>query len=316
MKTALHQRNPHRSRYDFPSLVKANPALAPFVSMNPYGNESIDFADALAVKELNRALLRFFYDLTYWDIPEGYLCPPIPGRADYIHYIADLLSSCNDGQIPMGQGLSILDIGTGANCVYPIIGCKEYRWRFTGTDIDPVSLKAASAIVSANPALSPFVGIRAQADPSRILSGVIDAPDFFDAVICNPPFHASMEEAKAGTKRKLNNLGKVPSAKGKALPLNFGGRNTELWYPGGEVSFIQKMIAESVPFGAQCLWFTSLVSKKENLDTLYKTLHKANPIEVRTIEMAQGQKTSRFIAWSFMDEPGRTAWKETRWKKG
>jgi 23S rRNA (adenine1618-N6)-methyltransferase len=99
-KSGLHPRNPHRFRYDFKELIKSCPKLAPFVSLNKYKSESIDFSNPEAVKILNLALLRHFYQLSYWDIPENYLCPPIPGRADYIHYIADLLASCNENKIP------------------------------------------------------------------------------------------------------------------------------------------------------------------------------------------------------------------------
>ncbi len=60
-KKLLHPRNKHRSRYDFAELVKNLPALRDFVVMNPYGDESIDFADPAAVKMLNKALLKHHY---------------------------------------------------------------------------------------------------------------------------------------------------------------------------------------------------------------------------------------------------------------
>ncbi len=115
--------------------------------------------------------------------------------------------------------------------------------------------------------------------------------------MCNPPFHASMDAAAKGTQRKWKNLGKGDSNK-----LNFGGQNAELWCPGGELQFIANMIDESTAFADQCLWFTTLVSKKDNLKPLYKLLNKAKVAEVKTVDMAQGQKTSRFIAWSFINK--------------
>ena len=96
-KSELHVRNLHRSRYDFPQLMKTCPELAPFVSLNKYNDLSVDFSDPHAVKILNKALLKHFYGIQYWDIPQDFLCPPIPGRADYIHYLADLLSANNKG---------------------------------------------------------------------------------------------------------------------------------------------------------------------------------------------------------------------------
>lgn len=101
-KGQLHPRNPHQGRYDFPALTACLPELAAFVTITPRGEESIDFADPAAVKALNRALLAHFYGVRHWDIPPGYLCPPIPGRADYVHTAADLLALSAAGEIPRG----------------------------------------------------------------------------------------------------------------------------------------------------------------------------------------------------------------------
>ena len=293
-KTELHPRNKHRFRYDFAALVKSLPELRSFIAINKYGNESVDFADPAAVKTLNKALLSHFYKIAHWDIPEGYLCPPIPGRADYVHYLADLLKQ--EG-ITEGSRVKVLDIGTGANCVYPIIGHQEYGWSFVGTDIDPVAVKAAKAIVEVNADLSSSVSIRLQPNKQQIFKGVIKPGDVFDIAMCNPPFHASAEEANAGTTRKLHNLGKH---RGEAPRLNFGGQAAELWTEGGELFFIRKMIEESAGFASQCRWFSTLVSKSANLPFLYSALDRAGVSRYKTVEMAQGQKISRFIAWTFL----------------
>ena len=142
-KLQLHPRNKHRQRYDFDRLSAACPDLKKFVALNKWGDDSIDFSDAEAVKMLNKALLIHFYDVKDWDIPPTYLCPPIPGRADYIHHIADLLADNNSGKIPVGSKIKCLDIGVGANCVYPIIGRAEYGWGFVGSDIDPLAIRSA-----------------------------------------------------------------------------------------------------------------------------------------------------------------------------
>ena len=304
-KTILHPRNPHRFRYDFPALVASCPELAPYVSVNPYGNESVDFSDPAAVKTLNRALLAHFYGMVYWDIPPGYLCPPVPGRADYIHYAADLLASRNGGRIPEGKTVSVLDIGVGANCIYPIIGSRSYGWHFTGTEIDPVSAASAERIVSENPLLSGLVDIRLQEDPLHVFRGVIRETDAFDLAICNPPFHSSADDAAAGTSRKLRNLGKavqtrVLGEQPTAPVRNFGGQGGELWCPGGEASFIHTMIEESALFPGKCRWFSTLVSRRENLDNVIGTIKRKGAADIRIIEMAQGQKTGRIVAWTFI----------------
>jgi 23S rRNA (adenine1618-N6)-methyltransferase len=308
-KNGLHGRNPHRYRYDFTQLIRGCSALAPYVSVNQYGNESIDFSDPAAVRMLNKALLALFYGISSWDIPPGYLCPPIPGRADYIHHLADLLASVNNGVPPEGKSVSVLDIGTGANCIYPIIGSRAYGWRFTGTDIDPGAVASAQSIIGANPSLSEQVEIRLQEKKDCIFRGVIAPGESFALSMCNPPFHASLEEASRGTLRKLNNLKAAGTAAKKNIArddLNFGGQHNELWCAGGESAFIHKMIAESALFPQTCLWFTTLVARKEHLDGVYRALKKAGVAEVRTIDMAQGQKISRIVAWSFFPRGGET----------
>ena len=305
-KQNLHPRNLHRTQYDFRALIKSNPALSSFVSINKYGNESVDFADPVAVKELNRAILSHFYKIRFWDIPSGYLCPPVPGRADYIHYIADLLT--RDGVVPIGKNIHGLDIGVGANCIYPIIGHQVYGWTFTGSDVDEKALQSAERIIQNNTDLISAVNCRLQKDVSKIFTGVVLPEDKFDFTMCNPPFHASLAEANAGTKRKWQNLGRDKESKKNAL--NFGGQQAELWYPGGEQAFILKMIAESALLKNQVLWFTSLVSKKTTLPALYQNLKKLQAAEVKTIEMSQGQKVSRMLAWSFLDTDARETWKQ------
>ncbi len=101
-KPGLHPRNRDLAGYDFPALAAASPGLARYLVTTPAGTHTIDFANPAAVKAFNRALLIHHYGIAGWDIPAGYLCPPIPGRADYIHHVADLLASCNRKVIPTG----------------------------------------------------------------------------------------------------------------------------------------------------------------------------------------------------------------------
>ncbi|MCS2163398.1 23S rRNA (adenine(1618)-N(6))-methyltransferase RlmF [Scandinavium sp. H11S7] len=296
-KPGLHPRNRHHDRYDLPALCKDIPALAAFIVANPAGEQTINFADPDAVKTLNQALLAHFYQVKAWNIPDGFLCPPVPGRADYMHHLADLLTEAN-GSLP--QNASVLDIGTGANLIYPLIGSHEYGWRFTGTEVSAEALTAAQAIIDANPGMSRQIRLRRQKDEQAILAGMIHKNEFFEAMVCNPPFHDSAESAREGNERKRRNLGQQ-----KHETLNFGGQNQELWCEGGEVAFIRKMIAESREYGRQVMWFTSLVSRGDNLPMLYSALTEAGAVKVVKKEMAQGQKQSRFIAWTFLDEDKR-----------
>ncbi len=304
-KSNLHPRNLHRSRYDFKQLIPVCPELKNYVFTNEYQIESIDFSNPSAVKCLNKALLISHYNIKDWDIPKNYLCPPIPGRADYIHYIADLLAESNNGEIPTGMEIEGLDIGTGANCIYPIIGNSVYEWSFVGTDIDEKALENCAKIIEANPLLTDAISLQLQLEPRYIFKNIITPEDRFAFTICNPPFHKSAEEANEGSLRKVSNL--KGQKQTKAI-LNFGGQNHELWCEGGELGFVTQMIFESARYPIQCLWFTTLVSKQSHLKSLYKTLNKVNAAQIRTIDMAQGQKTSRILAWSFLTENQQQDW--------
>lgn len=310
-KATLHPRNRHQGRYDFPALIKSMPELAKFVIINPYGKESIDFANPDAVRVFNRALLKAFYGIAYWDIPADYLCPPVPGRADYVHFLADLLAANNDGVIPRGASVKVLDIGTGANCIYPLIGHSDYRWHFLGSDIDATAIASARTIVQAN-GLNKAIQIRQQANRKQILPGLLEAGERFELTMCNPPFHASLEEATRGSTRKWRALGKA-DPKRKLPVLNFGGQAAELWCEGGEVRFVTQLISESAQVAQQVLWFSTLVSKASNLPVIQSALNKVGALQSQVVEMGQGQKQSRFVAWTFQTPTQQQAWRKARW---
>lgn len=309
-KSRLHPRNRNRERYDFAKLVESCPELKPFVILNKYQDESIDFANPAAIKMLNRALLIHFYGLESWDIPDGYLCPPIPGRADYIHHIADLLRQNNYGKIPTGSKITCLDIGTGANCIYPILGSNEYGWQFIASDIDSAAIASAEKIVAANPSLKGNVKCILQENPKDFFYGVIPKEGYVDLSICNPPFHASAQDAMEGSMRKTRNL---TGEKVSKPNLNFAGQSNELWCEGGEARFVRNMINESKKFAKSCFWFSSLISKESNLKSIYQALTEVNATKIETLPMGQGNKTSRIVAWTFLNKEEQQKWKNIRW---
>lgn len=293
----LHSRNRHLAPYNFEKLTAIYPVLRQYIIPNhKTGEPTINFSDRNAVKALNKALLKTYYDIDYWELPADNLCPPIPGRADYIHYVADLLGSTQDGVIPRGKEVKILDVGVGANCIYPIVGNYEYEWNFVGAELDFMSHKNASEIVRKNARLRNKVDIRLQYNPSNIFTNIIKQGEKFDVSICNPPFFSSNKEVMEQTMRKLRNLGNKSDQK----PVqNFGGNNSELWCRGGERMFISNMIKESEKFKHQVRWFTTLVSKKDNLHPLKKLLERVKAREVQVINMEQGNKVTRLLVWRF-----------------
>lgn len=288
----MHPRNKHNEQYDFPKLMEVYPVLERYVARNEYDTLTIDFFNPFAVKALNKALLMTYYGITYWDIPKNYLCPPIPGRADHIHYIADLIGYSPENN----PSRRCLDIGVGANCIYPILGCTEYGWTFVGADINPVAIANSRKIATCNPVLNHRIELRLQPDSNCIFRGIIAPDEYFDVTLCNPPFHDSQEQAERETLRKLSSL------KGKKISkaeLNFGGYVQELCCEGGELRFLLEMITESREFSKNCGWFTTYVSREMYLSRLYKELKAVKVTEYKTIQMKQGTKSSRILAWRF-----------------
>ncbi|MBR9729303.1 23S rRNA (adenine(1618)-N(6))-methyltransferase RlmF [Shewanella intestini] len=312
----LHPLNKHRHGYDFTALALISPKLNQYVQLNQYGNLSIDFSDPQAVKALNAALLAE-YGVQQWDIPNGFLCPPIPGRVDYLYYLADLLGQSNN----QSKKVSIigLDIGTGANGIYPFLGIKQFHWQFVASDIDTVSLDNVAKIAKANQLTSAQLSLRHQGDASAVFNGIIAPTEHYDFTMCNPPFHRSLAEATAGSQKKLANLAANRQSKqprkattSKTNVLNFGGQKAELWCEGGELQFMTNMINESVRFAGQVRWFTSLISKSEHLKPCKVLLAKCKAVQVKEIEMKQGNKITRILAWSFLDLKMQQQWRKLK----
>jgi 23S rRNA (adenine1618-N6)-methyltransferase len=291
------------NKYNFPELIQALPELGQFVKTNAYGNESIDFFNAEAVKLLNKALLKKHYGVANWDIPANYLCPPIPGRAEYLHQVADLLNANNPNFLQdkkLGNNIRVLDVGVGANCIYPIIGVHEYNWNFVGSDIDEKAIAASQKIVNDNDSLQHKITLRHQKNAHDIFHGIILPEEKFNLTVCNPPFHASLQEAQQGNLRKNRNLKNMRNTK---VQLNFGGQGTELWCEGGEETFIEKMILQSAAYSNQVLWFSTLVSKESTLKKIQLKLEYVDAREMKILPMQLGNKVSRIVCWSFSANP-------------
>ncbi|WP_334022180.1 23S rRNA (adenine(1618)-N(6))-methyltransferase RlmF [Alteromonas sp. S015] len=319
----MHPKNLHKNGYPMDALCQTYPALKPFLVRAKSGNTSIDFTNPQAVKVLNAALLHHYYRLEYWDIPDGYLCPPVPGRADYIHGIADLIKATASKR----ENIRGLDIGVGANAIYPIIGVTSYNWSFVGSDVDHGAVKSANTIASKNSVLVNKFQVRKQANNAHIFNGVIKDNERFTFTMCNPPFHKSAQDALSGTRRKTSNLtrnkqkrsgakftdnreqgfghctsklqGKNAAYQGKDANLNFAGQANELWCEGGELAFIQRMVQESVSVKDNVEWFTCLVSKSAHLKPIKTSIDYYGAAQCKVIDMGQGSKLSRFIAWTF-----------------
>ncbi len=290
----MHSQNPYQNRYNFKRLVKHHVELEKHIVLNPSGEETINFSSSSAVYELNKALLLADFKLSDYQLTSGYLIPPIPGRLDYLLHLQEvLLEKFNIGSNSKLRGL---DIGTGANGIYSILGAQYFNWNMVGTESDKKAVDIAIANIQRTKALQNKVEIRHQDTKSFILKNIIHPQEQFDFTICNPPFHTSREDAIKGSLRKLKNLGTTTSK--EDLSLNFEGQANELWCNGGEALFIKRLIKESVLFKSQVRIFTSLVAKADNLTKIEKQLKKVTA-NYHSIPMSQGHKKSRFIMWWF-----------------
>ncbi len=294
----MHKNNKNLEGYDFKLLIENHPELSTFSFLNTYGKETIDFFKPEAVKALNTAILKTYYGLSFWEFPDEYLCPGIPGRVDYIHHINDLLKASK-----LSNNIKVLDIGVGASCIYPLLGHAEYDWEFVGSDCNKESIAFAETIITKND-LSAAISLRTQPNKSNLLEGVLTKEDSFSVTLCNPPFYKNEKEALEVTTKKLRGLGN----KTDEIVRNFSGQASELWFEGGEKAFLHTYLYESSLYKKQSFWFTSLVSNKDHVTSMYISLKKLNATKIVTIDVEQGNKKSRIIAWTFLTPEEQEEW--------
>lgn len=292
--TVMHPQNPYNERYDLKRLAKHNSSLQEYIVLNTSGEETIDFSSSNAVFELNKGMLLADFKLAEYNLPTGYLIPPIPGRLDYLLYVRDFLFE--KFKISVDSELRGLDIGTGANGIYCVLGAQHFNWTMVGTESDAKATEIAIANVQQTKRLQEKVQLRQQENKSFLFKGIIQSNEQFDFTVCNPPFHSSREEALKGSHRKLKNLAGVINK--NDVSLNFEGQANELWCNGGEALFIKRLIKESLLFKDQVKVFTSLVAKSDNLVKIEKQLKKVKA-NYQIINMAQGNKKNRFVSWWF-----------------
>lgn len=290
----MHSKNPYAARYDLTRLAKAHSELQQHIVLNPKGEQTIDFSDALAVLALNKAMLIADFGLTDYTLPKGYLIPPVPGRLEYLLHVHDFLIA----QFGVNETSQLhgFDLGAGANGIYCILGAQHFNFKMTGAESDAQAITIAKANLKHTKDLDKKIDYRHQENKSALLNGIIKPGETFDFMVCNPPFYSSKEEATRESLKKQQNLGYTTHA--KDLALNFAGQANELWCNGGEALFIKRLIKESAQFKTQVRLFSSLVAKSQNLPKLKKQLQKTNAnFEVNTMQL--GNKKSRILCWWF-----------------
>ncbi len=229
----MHPDNPYQHPYNFTKYIEAYEPLKNHVVLNPSGQKTIHFSDSNAVYALNKAMLLADYSLEDYVLPKGYLIPPVPGRLDYLLYLREfLLKRFN---LSAKKPLKGLDMGSGANAIYCILGAQHFGWSMVGAESDAKAVEIAKKNIQRSKALNDRIEIRLQENKQFLFKHMIQPNDSFDFSVCNPPFHSSKEEALKGSIKKHRNLGSGLNSPSELL--NFEGQANELWCNGGEALF-------------------------------------------------------------------------------
>jgi 23S rRNA (adenine1618-N6)-methyltransferase len=301
LKSKIHSRNKNKDKYDLGALLSLNAELGNYLKPNHKGEDSVDLSNPNAVKLLNQALLSYYYGIKNWNFSDNNICPTIPNKADYIHYMADILMGSNFGNLPEGNHITCLDIGTGATCIYPIIGAVEYNWNFIASEINKESISTAKAIIKSNTILTNKVDCRLQPKAKDIIYGVLNRDEKIDITICNPPLYNSIEEARKEFQKKGSLYKLLDHA-------------NEMICDGGETKFLKQYIKESRAFGDNCFWFSSLVSKPSNQKAMADFLKLIGATEIKAIAIGLGHKPKQLLIWSFLTKEAQKTWRETKWR--
>ncbi|RDX62519.1 U6 small nuclear RNA (adenine-(43)-N(6))-methyltransferase, partial [Mucuna pruriens] len=309
---------------DFGLLASLYPSFQPFVQFSGgHARPTIDWTDFNATRELTRVLLHHRHALDWW-IPDGHLCPTVPNRCNYIHWLQHLLSS---NIIPNSDAkFRGFDIGTGASCIYPLLAASLHGWTFVGSDVTDVAIEWAERNVNSNPHISQLIEIRkvqgnANAPCVEVeVSGNSDEITLSrstDTEVASLPLDLLAGENKnyqgppilVGVVRddekfdfcmcnppffeSLEEAGLNPKT-------SCGGTSHEMVCPGGEKAFITRIIEDSTQLKQHFRWFTSMVGRKSNLKYLVSKLWEVGVAIVKTTEFVQGRTSRWGLAWSFL----------------
>ncbi|XP_030759500.1 U6 small nuclear RNA (adenine-(43)-N(6))-methyltransferase [Sitophilus oryzae] len=285
MNKFMHPRNIYKSPPDFKALAVEFSEFKNHVKLDIAGKTVFDFKDPEALRALSRALLKKDFDLDV-EIPKTKLIPTIPLRLNYILWIEDLLEF-----VERENDIKGIDIGTGASCVYPLMAAKKNKWFLLATETDKDSIACARSNVDKNN-LSSFIKVL-ETTGDTLLTDIIKEDEEYDFCMCNPPFFSSTQELHPFFKSRTRNRPHPKNA--------FVASVNEVVAKGGEVEFIQKLIAESKVLGDRVKLYTTMVGQKSDLPALKKSLRDINIHSFKEAEFCQGNTTRWGLAWTFLD---------------
>ena len=285
----MHPRNIYsKCQPNFAELARKYPSFSKHMILQDDGKSFLNWKDVQAHVELTKTLLQEDFKIS-WNIPPDFLCPPIPQRLNYIHWIEDLLAGPVEVETKPAHSLKIppqargVDIGVGASCIYPLLGVRSQPgWKFLGSDINKSSLESARENVKRN-GLEGNIEVRLMDNKKRLLVDLLKEEDGeFDFVMCNPPFFSSMAEAR--------NASHVRACSGNL---------DEMVADGGEVAFVCRIIEDSKKLQTRIRWYTSMLGHRSSVKTIVGEAKAAGAKQVRTTKFFQGKTVRWAVGWSF-----------------
>ncbi|XP_077396714.1 RNA N(6)-adenosine-methyltransferase mettl16 isoform X2 [Festucalex cinctus] len=286
LNKSMHPRNRYKDKPpDFAYLASKYPEFQEHVHTNLSGRAVVNFKEPEAVRALTCTLLKEDFGLSI-EIPLERLIPTVPLRLNYIHWVEDLI----DGQKQPRRGI---DIGTGASCIYPLLGASMNGWFFLATEVDDICFDYATRNVEQNH-LSDLVKVVKVPQKTLLMDALKEETEIvYDFCMCNPPFFANQLEAKGVNSR---NARRPPPSS-----VNTGGV-TEIMAEGGELEFVKRIIHDSLQLKKRLRWYSCMLGKKCSLAPLKEELRKQGVPKVTHTEFCQGRTMRWALAWSFYDD--------------
>ncbi|XP_004706928.1 RNA N6-adenosine-methyltransferase METTL16 [Echinops telfairi] len=290
LSKSMHARNRYKDKPpDFAYLASKYPDFKQHVQINLNGRVSLNFKDPEAVRALTCTLLREDFGLSI-DIPLERLIPTVPLRLNYIHWVEDLIGHQDSDKSALRRGI---DIGTGASCIYPLLGATLNGWYFLATEVDDMCFNYAKKNVEQNN-LSDLIKVVKVPQKTLLMDALKEECEIiYDFCMCNPPFFANQLEAKGVNSR---NARRPPPSS-----VNTGGI-TEIMAEGGELEFIKRIIHDSLQLKKRLRWYSCMLGKKCSLAPLKEELRIQGVPKVTYTEFCQGRTMRWALAWSFYDD--------------
>ncbi|XP_072548107.1 RNA N(6)-adenosine-methyltransferase mettl16 [Salminus brasiliensis] len=285
LNKSMHPRNRYKDKPpDFAYLASKYPDFQKHVQTNLVGGVMLNFKDPEAVRALTCTLLKEDFGLTI-EIPLERLIPTVPLRLNYIHWVEDLTG----GQGSPRRGI---DIGTGASCIYPLLGASMNGWYFLATEVDDICYNYATKNVEQNN-MADLIKVVKVPQKTLLMDALKEESIVYDFCMCNPPFFANQLEAKGVNSR--NSRRPPPSS------INTGGV-TEIMAEGGELEFVKRIIHDSLQLKKRLRWYSCMLGKKCSLSPLKEELRKQGVPKVTHTEFYQGRTMRWALAWSFYED--------------